>query len=176
MKASLARAFALAVAASAFVSPAALAHTPARYAAERTHLARRARHELGAPYRSGGGTPSGFDCSGFTRWVFGGHGANLPHSSQAQFDLAGSHGYKRIWDRRELERGDLVFFRTTYAHVGHVGIYLGRGKFISSTSSSGVHVDSVWDSYYWGSRWVGATRVPATARRPADYGHPHQLL
>ena len=142
----------------------AAAHAPQDFQAERGHVESRAKSQLGSSYRAGGMSPGGFDCSGFTRWVFTGHGANLPHSSSAQFDLAGRKGYKRVWNRQKLERGDLVFFRTTSARVGHVGIYIGGGRFISSTSSSGVKVDSVYDSYYWGSRWVGATRLPATTR------------
>ncbi|HEU4480884.1 MAG TPA: NlpC/P60 family protein, partial [Actinomycetota bacterium] len=92
------------------------------------------------------------------------HGAGLPRSSAEQFEMANAPNHRRIWKRRNLERGDLVFFKTTSARVGHVGIYLGKGKFISSTSSSGVRIDSVYDRYYWGRRWVGATRLPATNR------------
>ena len=74
------------------------------------------------------------------------------------------HGFKRIWKRSRLNPGDLVFFKTTGARVGHAGIYLGDGRFISSTSSRGVKVDSMHDSY-WGPRYVGGTRVPATQNR-----------
>ena len=180
---SLRRACALAGAALAVLGPAvpAAAHSASDYRAERTHIETRSRNELGDPYRSGGTSPSGFDCSGFTRWVYAGHGAYLPHSSSAQYGLAERRGYQRVWNRHKLETGDLVFFRTTYAQVGHVGIYIGHGKFISSTSSSGVHVDSVWDPYYWGSRWVGATRLPVTtrfraARSTRSRSHAHQLI
>jgi cell wall-associated NlpC family hydrolase len=182
VKRSLRRVAVLAGAAVAMVPVSAQAHSPADYRTERSHIESRAKNELGAPYRSGGTSPGGFDCSGFTRWVFSSHGANLPHSSSAQFSLGDRKGYKRIWDRKELETGDLVFFRTTYARVGHVGIYLGHGKFISSTSSSGVKVDSVYDPYYWGSRWVGATRLPATTRFEMTEGshgrgrHGRQLI
>ena len=72
-------------------------------------------------------------------------------------------GHKRIWRRARLEPGDLVFHKTTSARVGHAGIYIGKGKFISATSSEGVRVRSLYDSY-WGPRWVGATRVPAIQR------------
>lgn len=150
------------------------AHEPPDYRTERDHVRSRAREQVGTPYRSGGSSPSGFDCSGFTRWVYDSHGANLPHSSSAQFDLGRRRGYERIWKRRELEVGDLVFHRTTSARVGHVGIYTGRGRFISTTSSRGVQVESLYDRYYWGSRWVGATRLPATMRyRTAEQRGPH---
>ena len=81
-----------------------------------------------------------------------------------QFNLASRDGYKRIWNRSKLEVGDLVFHKTTSARVGHVGIFIGDGRFISSTSSDGVRVRSLYDPYYWGPRWVGATRLPATMR------------
>jgi cell wall-associated NlpC family hydrolase len=179
--ASLRRACALTgiVAALAVPGRPAAAHTPGDYRAERGHIETRARHQLGDSYRSGGTSPSGFDCSGFTRWVYSGHGAYLPHSSGAQFSMGDRKGYKRVWNRHKLETGDLVFFRTTSASVGHVGIYIGKGKFISSTTSNGVHVDSVWDSYYWGARWVGATRLPVTTRfenAPHRGAHFRQLI
>ena len=123
---------------------------------------RRAKSQRGTPYRYGGTSPSGFDCSGFTRWTFDGR-QNLPHSSSSQFDMGKRRGFKRVWKRQRLHPGDLVFFKTTSARVGHAGIFVGNGKFISSTSSSGVRVDSLHDSY-WGPRWVGATRVPALQR------------
>lgn len=133
----------------------------------RKAVEKRARSQLGAPYVYGGSSPGGFDCSGFTMWVFQGY-ASLPHSSAAQFALAGHGGFRRLWDRRKLRVGDLVFFDTTSARVGHAGIYVGKGQFISATSSSGVRVDSVWDPYYWGPRWVAATRVPALRAKPSQ--------
>lgn len=81
-----------------------------------------------------------------------------------QFNLGTQGNNKRIWKRSKLEVGDLVFHKTTSARVGHVGIYIGNGKFISSTSSGGVRVRSIYDPYYWGPRWVGATRLPSTMR------------
>jgi cell wall-associated NlpC family hydrolase len=137
------------------------AHTQENGFEQRQHIRKRARSQIGAPYRSGGSSPNGFDCSGFTRWVYSRHGASLPHSSSRQFAMARRDGYKRIWKRRRLKVGDLVFHDTGSGRVGHAGIYLGRGRFISSTTSDGVRVRSLRDSY-WGSRWVGATRTPAT--------------
>lgn len=139
----------------------ATAHTQNQTGEQKQHLEERARSQSGAPYSYGGTSPRGFDCSGFTRWVFQGHGPDLPHSSDAQFDLARRDGYKRIWERSELEVGDLVFHDTGSGRVGHAGMYVGGGKFISSTSSDGVRVRSLYDGY-WGPRWVGGTRTPVT--------------
>ncbi len=140
------------------------AHRISDYYKERFHLRERARSAVGSPYRYGGTSTSGFDCSGLSRWVFLDHGDDLPRTSIDQFYLAKRDRYRRIWDRRDLKVGDLVFHKTTSARVGHVGIYIGNGKFISTTSSSGVAVRSLYDSY-WGPRWVGATRIPATRSR-----------
>ena len=139
-------------------------HVLQRFRRERRHIRERALSQRGAPYRYGGSSPNGFDCSGFTRWTFDDHGASLPHSSTDQWQLGSRRAYKRIWRRLKLEKGDLVFHKTTSRRVGHVGIFIGHGKFISSTSSGGVRVRSIWDRYYWGPRWVGGVRVPATQK------------
>lgn len=144
-----------------FTSPA-TADTFSEYLKQRQHIEQRSRLGLGAPYRYGGTSLAGFDCSGLTRWVFYRHGALLPHNALQQFKLANRPGDVRIWKRKNLRKGDLVFFDTTVGRVGHVGIYIGRGRFISTTSSRGVRVQSVWDRYYWGRRWVGATRLRIT--------------
>jgi cell wall-associated NlpC family hydrolase len=139
------------------------AHSLGRASRERRHVKRRARSQMGTDYTYGGSSPSsGFDCSGFTRWTYLNHGARIPHSSMEQFRLAGENRNRRVWKRGRLKVGDLVFHKTTSARVGHAGIYVGRGKFISSTSSGGVRRRSIWDPYYWGPRWVGATRLRVT--------------
>jgi cell wall-associated NlpC family hydrolase len=84
-------------------------------------IVRFARHYLGVRYVYGGTSPqSGFDCSGFTRFVYAHFGIDLPHYSGAQFDMG-----HRV-SRGRLRPGDLVFFDG----LGHVGLYIGGGRFI----------------------------------------------
>ena len=151
------------LAASVLVTPAE-AHERNNVFKQRAHLKKRGKSAVGTPYSYGGTSRRGFDCSGFTRWTFDGHGQQLPHSSAEQFNLGKRQGYKRVWKRKNLNRGDLVFHKTTSARVGHTGIYVGKGKFVSATSSEGVRVRSLFDPYYWGSRWVGGVRTPTTTK------------
>jgi len=111
-------------------------------------------------YVRGGRDPStGFDCSGFVRYVFA-HavGMQLPTNSAAQF-LAGLKV-----KRADMEPGDLVFFHTRgKQRVSHVGIYLSEGRFIHSpTTGKSVEISSM-DSGYWAKRFVGAKRPEAMA-------------
>lgn len=143
-------------------SPAA-AHTASSIKERRQHIARRALSQLGAPYRYGSESPgSGFDCSGLTYWTFKDHGATLARSSIDQWGMRDNKGYKRVWNKRHLKKGDLLFWKTGSARVGHVGIYLRGTKFVHSSSSrSGVRRDSWRDVDYYRQRYVGAVRVPA---------------
>jgi cell wall-associated NlpC family hydrolase len=130
--------------------------------ARKQHLIRRAKSELGTRYRYGGESARrGFDCSGFTLWSFKKKVNRLPRSSMQQYRLAKKSGYKWIGGRARLHKGDLVFFKTTSDKVGHVGMYIGRGRFIHSSSGADkVTISSVWDKYYYGPRFRGAVRVP----------------
>ena len=107
---------------------------------------------LGVPYVFGGTTPSGFDCSGYVRYVFANAGIYLPRTADAQYEC----GYPV--STSELVPGDLVFFSTYEAGASHVGIYIGDGSFINASSSSGVSNASLYSSY-WGSCYIGARRV-----------------
>jgi cell wall-associated NlpC family hydrolase len=156
--------FTAACVASSFAAPMDDAHAGVK--ARKQHLIRRAKSELGTRYRYGGETPRrGFDCSGYTLWTFKKKVNSLPRSSMEQYRLARKSGYKRIGRRAWLHKGDLVFFKTTRAKVGHVGMYIGRGRFIHSSSGADkVTISSVWDKYYYGPRFRGAVRVPQLRR------------
>jgi len=125
-------------------------------------ITRFARHLLGIPYRYGGSTPnSGFDCSGFVRFVYSHFGVTLPHSSYADFDLG-----TRV-SRGNLRPGDLVFFDG----VGHVGLYIGNGRFIHAPHTGlRVMVTNINDAWY-AARYDGARRM---AVKVAAKVRPHR--
>jgi len=114
---------------------------------------------LGVPYRLGGsGEAAGFDCSGFTRYIFEvSLGLVLPRRADEQAHASGLVAVSRD----ELRPGDLVFFNTLRRTFSHVGIYIGDGKFIHSPSKGGsVRVDDMRFAY-WNKRFTGARRVEA---------------
>ena len=113
-----------------------------------------AMSRLGTRYRWGGTTPAGFDCSGFTGYVYSRNGKSLPRTASEQ----SKHG--QAVSRDSLKKGDLVFFKTTRSdRVSHVGIYVGDGKFVHASSGGGrVRVNNLSDDYY-SKRFAGARRV-----------------
>ena len=134
----------------------------ARYVEEQEAAAEQLRESIletalelqGVPYRRGGSTPAGFDCSGFVTYVLGQHGISLPRSSADMFRAT-----ERI-SMNELEPGDLVFFQGYQAGPSHVGIYVGDNAFIHAPSSGRtVSFDQVDDPSYWGPRQYGAARI-----------------
>ena len=114
-------------------------------------LVKNALSLVGVPYVFGGTSRSGFDCSGYTQYVFKGSGISLPRTAASQFNVGSSVS------RAQLQSGDLVFFTTYAKGASHVGIYIGGGSFVHA-SNSGVRTTSLSDSYYAG-RYLGARRV-----------------
>ncbi|MGI6193179.1 MAG: C40 family peptidase, partial [Christensenellales bacterium] len=112
---------------------------------------------LGTPYKSGGKGPKSFDCSGFTAYVLKHVGVNASTSSKAQ-------GNNDKWPKvsyKNLKRGDLLIFTNTrLSSIGHVGIYLGDGRFIHCSSGSAMsvtisHLEGTYmKRFLWGRRWV----------------------
>jgi cell wall-associated NlpC family hydrolase len=108
---------------------------------------------VGVPYRWGGESPSsGFDCSGLVRWAYGRVGIDLPHSSYALYTEG-----RRVAESR-LEPGDMLFFEG----LGHVGLYLGRGRMVHAPQS-GRYVEVVrLNTAGYDGRLIGARRVVPT--------------
>ena len=103
---------------------------------------------LGTPYVWGGASPAGFDCSGFTMYVYAQVGVSLPHNAAAQY------GYGTPVSRSALQPGDLVFFDG----LGHVGLYVGGGNFIHAPHTGDVVKISSMTGWY-ASTYVGARRL-----------------
>src|SRR3954469_16165590 len=120
----------------------------AGYAGAGTALAFR-----GVPYRNGGGDPNGFDCSGFTQYVFAQYGVSLPRDVRSQFRKG------TVVKPEELVAGDVVFFTTNEPGPSHVAIAIGGDEFVHAPSSSGVVRVEHLSSTYWAPRYLGARRV-----------------
>lgn len=106
----------------------------------------------GTPYRLGGSTKKGIDCSAFVQAVYtSAFAMTVPRTAREQYKAS------KIVSATELREGDLVFFNTT-GGVSHVGIYLQNNKFIHASSSQGVTVSDLFDPYYL-RRYIGAGRI-----------------
>lgn len=122
------------------------------YTSLATQVVNYAMNYLGTPYVWGGTTPSGFDCSGFTKYVYKNFGYSINRTAAQQL----GNGYSVS----SLEVGDLVFFGNTYsssAAATHVGIYIGNNQFVHA-ANGGVKITDLSDSYY-ACRYVGARRI-----------------
>jgi len=107
---------------------------------------------LGGRYVFSGASPGGFDCSGFTMYIYSKYGISLPHSA------AGQSSYGARVSRGSLRPGDLVFFDTT-GGISHVGIYIGDDEFVNAENyRAGVTIDSL-DMAYWSRCYVTARRL-----------------
>ena len=120
----------------------------------RESLVKSARDFIGVPYLWGGvSAEKGFDCSGLTMTVYQLNGLDLPRHSRTQYDAGDTI------DRRDLQKGDLVFFATRGGgKVSHVGIYIGDGQFIHAPSSGKkIRIDSL-SAEYFVRRYVGSKK------------------
>jgi peptidoglycan DL-endopeptidase LytE len=106
-----------------------------------------AKKYIGTPYLWGGNTPAGFDCSGFSKYVFEKVGISLPRTAATQFS-----GLKPV---SSPSPGDLVFFSTYAPGPSHLGIFIGDNKFIHAGSSTGVTITDM-NNPYWKPRYLGA--------------------
>lgn len=115
-----------------------------------------AAESLGSPYRGGGSTPAGFDCSGFVTYTLNQFDIALPRNSAEMAQIG-----KRIL-KKDAKPGDLIFFKTNGSYISHVGIVTensdGIIKFIHSSTSSGVVYSSTSESYY-ARTFVGVNRI-----------------
>ncbi|MGD6961125.1 S-layer homology domain-containing protein [Fictibacillus phosphorivorans] len=114
-----------------------------------------AKKYQGVNYKWGGVSPStGFDCSGYTQYVFKEAGLKIPRTADDQFAQG------KAVPLNKLQPGDLVFYKNTYPSNGitHVGIYIGNNDFISATSSYGIKVNPL-DNVYWSKYYYAAKRI-----------------
>jgi cell wall-associated NlpC family hydrolase len=133
-----------------------LDHLAARY----KRLVEQAMTYLGTPYRRGGTSRRGLDCSGLVGAVYGEQGLEMPRTAAEQFGEGMAVG------ESDLRPGDLVFFRDTYKRgISHVGIYIGDGRFIHAAGRRRGVVVSELSRPYYHSRYAGARRLAA---QPAD--------
>ncbi len=114
-----------------------------------------ARRQVGVPYRYGGRSPrTGFDCSGLVYYSHAQAGLRVPRTTRALFRQS------RPVSRARLRPGDLVFFRVETPRVGHVGIYLGQGRFVHAPSSGKRVAIERMDNPYWKPRFLRGGRIP----------------
>lgn len=110
-----------------------------------------AKSLIGTKYLAGGSSPAGFDCSGLVSYAFAEHGLDLPRTVATMYDEG-----KKV---KKLKKGDLLFFAPNKASKPtHVAIYVGKNKFIHSSSSKGVTITKT-SNLYWEPRYIGAKRI-----------------
>jgi cell wall-associated NlpC family hydrolase len=108
---------------------------------------------VGKPYRYGGSSPSGFDCSGLVQYSYRQAGIALPRSTDEQRSAS------RLVKLGDLRRGDLLFFNQEGKKYGHLGIYIGDGRFVHAPSSGKSVRSDRLDSPYWKKHLSEARRL-----------------
>ncbi len=125
---------------------------------ERNLFVKVAKNFLGAPYRLGGSTLKGLDCSAFVRKIYQIFSVDLPRTTREQFRFGKGVG------KNDLEEGDLVFFKTRRANGTHVGIYIGNNEFVHASSHNReVKVDNL-NAPYFNQRFLRGVRVKEMER------------
>lgn len=109
--------------------------------------------QVGRPYRYGGATPEGFDCSGLVQYVYAQAGLRLPRTTREQ------HARGERIDDDALEPGDLLFYRFESGRVDHVAIYLGDGQAVHAPANGRAVIVAAVDLPYWKKHFVDAVRV-----------------
>ena len=126
----------------AALASAACSSTPATANNPGATAASIAKGQVGVPYRYGGNTPAGFDCSGLVQYSYAAAGVNIPRTTSGQWATMSPV------DRSEMRAGDLLFFEIS-GKMSHVGLYLGNGRFVHAPSSGKeVSIESLGSGYY----------------------------
>jgi LysM repeat protein len=126
---------------------------------------------LSIPYRFGGSSRRGIDCSAFVQQVFREMDVQLPRSAREQFRIG-----EKV-ERDQMQKGDLLFFRTYARFPSHVGIYLGDGKMIHASSRSHRVVVTSIDHPYYRKRFIGAKRISLLdAEQPSSSSEPVETV
>ena len=128
--------------------------------AESQEVIKAAKKQLGVSYNFGGASPSeGFDCSGLVFYSFQQIDISLPRTTLGQLR------HTTPVTRKNLEPGDLVFFRVYRSRVSHVGIYLGSNRFIHAPSTGKNVTISRLDNPFWNKRYIRAGRILRTGQK-----------
>lgn len=129
--------------------------TPARNDSIAALAVQHALKMQGKPYRYGGNTPAGFDCSGLVQYSYGRAGWRLPHGTQALLKIS------RSIARSQLQHGDLLFFNEEGKASSHVGIYIGNDRFVHAPSTGKWVQVAALNQPYWRKHFAGVRRLKA---------------